>query len=128
MKVILTVTLTLLLFTLSCSAQSAPPTLKKETSETNCDHDTSRIERFELIRLTAPARVTFFDNKVLESVQRDDKQIKAQTFFVDDTTKLPKDFLKVYKKHFWFILYCEKDSHVYVISELSEQQKAGTIK
>jgi hypothetical protein len=83
-----------------------------------CDHRSDSFERFENIRLLPPAKITYFDGKIVEYVVQNVRETKAGKFEITaDTTKenIKKGDLV------WFV-YCVKDNHLYVVSHVRPEQ------
>jgi hypothetical protein len=93
----------------------APP--ETSVSADKCDHTSSSRARFAAVRILPPVQVESFDGRTLRVADK----FASETFDVDGTSivNLPKD---LQGKWFW-VMYCEKDRHLYVITELSPDQQ-----
>jgi hypothetical protein len=101
------ISLTILVFAISAYSQA--PTLKIQTET---DRHADNVQRFQHLKISSPARVTFYDGKTLEIVEEDGKSVLATSLFIDiDSHGL--DLLKDTKdKKFW-IIYCEEHKTLY---------------
>lgn len=111
--------LTLTLLSVFCAC----PVIYGQTQKADiCDHVSDSAERFALVRLYPPAQVTYYDGQKIEFVFSDRRGVYIHIMNVDETTVLAADFAKRWRQGFWWIIYCEKDKHIYSITRLSRSQ------
>jgi hypothetical protein len=91
-----------------------PPTLKKDV----CDHTSNSRARFEHVRVLPPVQIESYDGETLRVKDR----FASEMFSADkeSVVKLPKD-----PKGKWFwVMYCDRDRHVYAVVELTDEQRS----
>lgn len=110
----------IILFTLSAAAQQAP-TLKIETE--NMRHQ-GNVDKFDHLRVSSPAVISFFDGKFIEAIERDPFQVKNLQLYVEADSQLPKDFQRDSKDRskLWWIVYCLDHRTVFFIEEYKKQK------
>lgn len=104
----------IILFVISVSAQA--PTLKVETE--GMRHK-GNIDKFDHLRVSSPALISFFDGKFVEAVERDDVQVKNLQLQTDSDSQLPNGFFSSSKdkSKLWWIVYCADHRTIFFIEE-----------
>lgn len=87
-----------------------------------CDHITTSNERFELMRISPPSKVTYYDGQKIEFVHSDSKGVYLHTFEIDEDSIIRADFKKNWKTGYWWIIYCARENHIYAISRVDPKQ------
>ena len=103
----------LALFASMVAAQSSEPG--------DCDHSSARISRFRSVRTMLPVKVTDLTATEIEVKAEDDVELLTFVLKRDATSDIPKDFKPEKGKLYW-ILYCEKDFHLYALWEYKPQK------
>lgn len=92
-----------------------------------CDHRTNSKERFDNIRITQPAKVTYYDGRTIAFVTSDSKSVYLYTWDVPGKdVNLSADFKRNWKKGEWFIIYCVKENHIYAAGRVDPRQVITT--
>lgn len=87
-----------------------------------CDHVSDSAERFALVRIYPPVQVTYYDGQKIEFVFADKRGVYVHIMNVEETTVLASDFPKRWRQGLWWVIYCDRDKHIYSISRLSPGQ------
>lgn len=87
-----------------------------------CDHTSNSAERFENMRILPPVQIISFERKTVVYTFSDKYTVYTGAFDVTDDTELDPAFAAEYKKGFWWILYCVKDRHLYVVRRMDPKR------
>lgn len=95
------------------------------------DHRTDSLQRFELMRITPPVKIVYWDGKRIEAVYIGQKETKAFSFDADENSRLDiaKDFKAKGSTQTFLIIYCSKNHakdeqvfYPYVVSRILPSQ------
>lgn len=83
----------------------------------NHDHENSIFERFDLIRLLPPARITEYKNEKFTIRIVTKNLVVIKQFNIPKSFVFPKDFDKNWQKEYWIFIHCQEDDFLYAISK-----------
>ena len=88
-------------------------------------HTDDSLQRFRLVRITAPAKITYVEpnekGSKLEYVSTDRNEIENGSFQITKDTA--GDAIKA--KEIYWLIYCIEDRHLYGAYKLTPEQKKG---
>lgn len=90
-----------------------------------CDHESNSVRRFQLVRMLPPFQIT--ELKLPESIRyrfRDDVENvwHVGSLTVDEKSAMPANVWREYRERWYWVIYCERDGHVYTLTEVAPGQ------
>ena len=86
-----------------------------------CDHTSGRMSRFDQSGF-APAQITSFDGRVLNTRYFDDVGVTERTYHIDQVSLLPQNFSADYKNKFFWLIYSRCDNYVFAVYDPTPEQ------